>query len=65
MRRSADGLRVRLAECHVGYLQRSFTFLSAVDIDAMKARLRFGLLVMMVPKASDGKHDSRKIHIED
>jgi len=65
VRESADGLRVRLAERHVGNLQRSFTFPSPVDIDAMKARLRFGLLVMMIPKAGSGRHDSRKIDIED
>lgn len=65
MKGKADGLHVRLAERHVGYAQRSFTFPSPVDIDALKARLRCGLLVMMVPKAVDGKHDSRKINIED
>ena len=65
VRRDADGLHIRLAERHVGYLQRSFTFPSPVDIDAMKARLRHGLLVMMIPKARDGRHESRKIDIED
>jgi HSP20 family protein len=60
-----DGLHVRLAERHVGYLQRSFTFPSPVDIDALKARLRCGLLVIMVPKMRDGRSDSKKIDIED
>jgi HSP20 family molecular chaperone IbpA len=36
-----------------------------VDIDALKARLRHGLLVMMIPKKRDGKHDSKRIEIED
>jgi len=62
---NADGLHVRLAERHVGYLQRSFTFPSPVDIDALKARLRHGLLVIMIPKMRDGKHDPKKIEIED
>jgi HSP20 family protein len=65
VKRNADGLHVILEERHVGYLQRSFTFPSPVDIDALKARLRCGLLVMMVPKARDGKHDSKRIDIED
>ncbi len=62
---NADGLHARLAERHVGYLQRSFTFPSPVDIDALKARLRCGLLVMMIPKMTDGRNDSKKINIED
>jgi HSP20 family protein len=62
---SGDGLRIKLAERHVGYLQRSFTFPCAVDIDALKARLRCGLLVMMVPKMRDTKNVSKKIDIED
>ena len=60
-----EGLQVRLDERRIGYLQRSFTFPSAVNIDALKARLRHGLLVMMVPKVRDAKDDSRRICIED
>jgi hypothetical protein len=60
-----EGLQVRLDERRIGYLQRSFTFPSAVNIDALKARLRHGLLVMMVPKVTDAKDDSRRIRIED
>lgn len=60
-----DGLHVKLGERHAGYLQRSFTFPCAVDIDALKARLRSGLLVLMVPKMRDAKNDSKKIDIED
>jgi HSP20 family protein len=60
-----DGLYIKLAERHVGYLQRSFTFPCAVDIEGLKARLRCGLLVMMVPKIRDTKNDSKKIDIED
>lgn len=62
---NTDSLHAMLAERHVGYLQRSFTFPSPVDIDALKARLRCGLLVMMIPKMKDGKNDSKMIRIED
>ena len=65
LERDENGLRVRLAERRVGYLQRSFTFPSAVDIDSLKARLRNGLLVMMVPKVNGTKDDSTRIQIED
>jgi HSP20 family molecular chaperone IbpA len=58
-------LRVRLAERHVGYLQRSFAFPCAVEIEALKARLRCGLLVIMIPKMKEGKSDSKRINIED
>jgi HSP20 family protein len=60
-----DSLHCMLGERHVGHLQRSFTFPCAVDIEALKARLRNGLLVIMVPKIKDGKKDSKKIEIED
>lgn len=59
-----NGFQVRLDERRIGHLQRSFTFPSAVNIDALKARLRHGLLVMMVPKARDARDDSRRICIE-
>jgi HSP20 family molecular chaperone IbpA len=62
---NAVGLQARLAERHVGYLQRSFTFPCSVDIDALKARLRCGLLVMMIPKTKGGNSDSKMISIED
>jgi HSP20 family protein len=64
-RGNEDGLGVRLAERHVGYLQRSFTFPCAVEIEALKARLRCGLLVMMVPKMMGAKIDSKTINIDD
>ena len=60
-----DGPYVKLTERHVGYLQRSFTFPCPVDIDEIKARLRYGLLVMMVPKLKDAKKGLKKINIED
>jgi HSP20 family molecular chaperone IbpA len=63
--RDEDGLQVRLAERRIGDLQRSFTFPSAVEIEALKARLRHGLLVMMVPKVGGTKEDSRRIYIEE
>jgi HSP20 family molecular chaperone IbpA len=58
-------LHFMLAGRHVGDLQRAFTFPCAVDIEALKARFRCGLLVIMVPKITDGKSDSNKINIED
>ncbi len=54
-----------LTERHVGTLQRSFTFPSAVDIGGLKARLRHGLLVMMVPKVRDEGKDLSRIAITD
>jgi|HubBroStandDraft_4_1064222.scaffolds.fasta_scaffold214613_1 HSP20 family molecular chaperone IbpA len=60
-----EGFHIRLDERRIGHLQRSFTFPSAVNIDALKARLRHGLLVMMVPKVRDARGDSRRICIED
>jgi len=59
-----DGLQSKLLERHVGYLQRSFTFPSPVDIDGLKARLRSGLLIIMVPKATDEREVGKKIVIE-
>jgi HSP20 family molecular chaperone IbpA len=64
--KEGDIFRTRLSERHVGHLQRSFTFPSAVDIGGTKARLRHGLLVMRVPKVEDvGKKDFNSISIED
>lgn len=56
-------LHSKLSERHIGYLQRSFTFPSPIDIDGLTARLRFGLLMMMVPKVEDAKEDSKRISI--
>ena len=63
--RDEECYEVRLAERRVGYLVRSFTFPSPVNIDALKARLRHGLLLMMIPKVMEAREDSRRIHIED
>lgn len=54
-----------LTERHVGTLQRSFTFPVAVDIGELKARLRHGLLVMMVPKMRGKEEDLKRITLED
>jgi hypothetical protein len=54
-----------LLERHVGYLQRSFAVPCTVDIGELKARLRYGLSVIMVPKIKDVMKDSKKIDIED
>ncbi|KAH8817288.1 hypothetical protein F5884DRAFT_778967 [Xylogone sp. PMI_703] len=61
-----EGIIVRLAERHPGYMQRSFTFPCAVELGALRARMRNGLLVMMVPKSDESKEPpSRRIAIED
>jgi len=60
-----SGIRERLTERHTGVLQRSFTFPSAVDISILKARLRYGLLVIRVPKANSVERGSKRINIED
>jgi HSP20 family molecular chaperone IbpA len=57
--------QVRLSERHVGCLQRSFTFPTAVDLDGARAKLRNGLLIIRVPKSGDVvKHDSNRITVE-
>ncbi|EPE33133.1 HSP20-like chaperone [Glarea lozoyensis ATCC 20868] len=57
--------QVRLSERHVGCLQRSFTFPTAVDLDGARAKLRNGLLIIRVPKSQDiAKHDSSRIAVE-
>jgi len=65
--RDEKGLRIRLAERHTGYLQRSFTFPSPVELGSLRARLRDGLLVLRVPKVvGTGRREERKrIGIED
>ncbi|RFU27773.1 hypothetical protein B7463_g8558, partial [Scytalidium lignicola] len=60
-----DGVTVRLAERHTGYMQRSFTFPCAVELGALRAKMRAGLLVMMVPKSNGTEEPSKRIVIED
>jgi HSP20 family molecular chaperone IbpA len=59
--------RTWLAERHLGPMQRSFTFPRDIAADGLRAKLRNGVLLMMVPKAAlDKKDESRKrIVIED
>jgi hypothetical protein len=64
-KQSGEDVQAMLLERRVGNLQRSFTFPCAVDIDSLKARLRCGLLVIMVPKLSGEKRESKRIDIED
>lgn len=61
-----DEVTVRLAERHLGYIQRSFTFPCAVDLKGLRARMRHGLLIIMVPKIVGSKEEqSARIAIED
>jgi len=55
-----------LCERHIGYLQRSFTFITPVNIKEMRVKLRHGLLVIKLPKVQDTeKHSLSRIGIED
>jgi len=56
-----------LAERHLGPMQRSFTFPRDIAADGLRAKLKNGVLLIMVPKAAtDKKDESRKrIVIED
>jgi HSP20 family molecular chaperone IbpA len=55
-----------LSERHLGYLQRSFTFPQQLDFKGLKARLRNGLLLVMVPKAEKAdKEEGDEFVIED
>lgn len=59
--------RTWLSERHLGPMQRSFTFPRDIAADGLRAKLRNGILMIMVPKvAVDEKDESRKrIVIED
>jgi HSP20 family molecular chaperone IbpA len=59
--------RTWLAERHLGPMQRSFTFPRDIAADGLRAKLRNGVLLMMVPKAAiDREDESRKrVVIED
>jgi len=46
-----EGVKPLISERRVGLLGRSFTFPKAVDFDGLKAKLRGGLLRIMIPKA--------------
>jgi len=61
-----EGVTTLVMERHVGLLGRSFTFPRAVDFDGLKAKLRAGLLRIMVPKAEEQEQPKRhRIHIVD
>lgn len=58
--------RSLLAERHEGYLQRSFTFPHAVEFGGLRARLRNGLLCIMVPKTHrNERREGDRFWIED
>jgi HSP20 family molecular chaperone IbpA len=55
-----EGVRALILERHGGLLGRSFTFPKAVDFSALKAKLRDGLLLIMVPKAEEQEQPKRQ-----
>lgn len=55
-----EGVRTLVLERHLGRLGRSFTFPKAVDFDGLKAKLRDGLLRIMVPKAEEHEQPKRQ-----
>jgi HSP20 family molecular chaperone IbpA len=62
----SEGVRFWLNERHTGVLQRSFTFPDDVDRDKMRARLRDGLVKILVPKVrGEERVESRRVIIED
>lgn len=61
-----EGLRFWLSERHTGVLQRSFTFPHDVDTESMRARLRDGLVKILVPKVrAEEREPPRRVYIED
>lgn len=55
-----EGVRTLVLERHVGLIGRSFTFPKAVDFDGLKAKLRAGLLRIMVPKVEEHQQPKRQ-----
>jgi len=56
-----NDVRAWLSERHLGPMQRSFTFPRDVAADGLRAKLRNGMLMIMVPKVAVDKDDeSRK-----
>lgn len=65
-RYAGEGVRFWLNERHAGVLQRSFTFPHDIDREKMRARLRDGLVKILVPKArGEEREESRRVIIED
>lgn len=58
----SDNHRYWARERSVGQFQRTFSFPSHVDRDAVKASLKNGILSVIIPKAS--AHTSKKITVE-
>lgn len=62
----SEGIRFWLNERHTGELQRSFTFPGDVDRDKMRARLRDGLVKILVPKVrGEERVETKRVIIED
>jgi len=59
--------RTWLSERHLGPMQRSFTFPRDIAADGLRAKLRNGVLMIMVPKVAIDKDDEsrKRIIIED
>jgi len=59
--------RTWLSERHLGPMQRSFTFPRDIDADGLRAKLRNGVLMIMVPKVAIDKDDEsrKRIIVED
>lgn len=55
-----EGVSTLVSERRRGLLGRSFTFPKAVDLTALKAKLRDGLLRIMVPKAEEEEQAKRQ-----
>ena len=60
-----DGTYINVSGKNVLSEGRYSQVLDARDPEALKARLRHGLLVMMVLKLRDTKDNSRRIYIDD
>ncbi len=60
-----EGVRTWISERHVGLLGRSFTFPIPVDFPYLKARLRDGLLCIMIPKSEKKEPERQRIPISD
>jgi len=60
-----DSARAWLNERRTGLYRRTFSFRNVVDTDGIQARIRQGLLRVMVPKTDKSRLTSKRIDIKD